>query len=139
MQPTCLLNVVFNCLPKHLNMPLIQTDQWLMRSTESNRHDSNIFYGNLPNCVDHMKTWGTAGTATAKSKASGKLNDRETVCMFVGHAKDHAGDTCSMWSKNTGKARVTRDVIWLHRMCFPTPPNRPEASLSYCGLHGAFQ
>ena len=50
--------------------------------------------------------------------------------MFVGHAKDHAGDTCSMWSKNTGEARATRDVIWLRSMCFPTPPTHPEVSLS---------
>ena len=87
------------------------------------RHEH--FYGNLPNCVDHVKTWGTAGTATVKSKASGKSKDRGTICVFVGCAKDHAGDTCLMWSKNTSKARVTRDVIWLRRMCFPTPPRRP--------------
>ena len=39
--------------------------------------------------------------------------------MFVGYAKDHAGDCYCMYNPKTGGTHTTRDIIWLRRMYYP--------------------
>ena len=80
--------------------------------------------GENPKWTKHMRKWGEAGTATLKSKTTGKLSDRGKVCMFVGHADDHAGDVCEMWDVTTRRVHVTRDVIFLNKMHFETKKPR---------------
>jgi len=52
---------------------------------------------------------------------SPKLADRGKNCMMIGYAHDHGGDTYRMWDKNMGRVHVSRDVVWMRRMYFPSP------------------
>jgi hypothetical protein len=53
-----------------------------------------------------------------KTDTTPKIADRGIKCMFVGHARIHDGDCYEMWNPKTSKIYVTRDVIWLNKMCF---------------------
>ena len=58
--------------------------------------------------------WGGAGTVKLKAQMTGKLEDRGVQCMFVGYAKDHAGDVYHMWDPDTNGIHETQDItIWL--------------------------
>jgi hypothetical protein len=74
--------------------------------------------GKEPRYAKFLRTWGEAGTVKLKNKATGKLEERGTVCMFVGYAEDHTGDVYRMWNAQTGKIYESRDVIWLRRMYY---------------------
>ena len=50
-----------------------------------------------------------------------KLKDHGAQCMFIGYAKDHAGDVYHMWDPNTNRIHETCDIIWLKRMFFKKP------------------
>ena len=76
------------------------------------------FYGENQKWVQHLKTWGEAGTVKIATDTTSKLEKIGVQCMFVGYAKDHAGDVYRMWDPTTNRVHVTRDVIWLKRMCW---------------------
>ena len=82
--------------------------------------------GQNPGFVEHLRTWGEAGTVKVKSTATPKIADRGVQCMLVGYALKHAGDCYEMLNLSTKRIMVTRDVIWLHRMYFPKPVKSPE-------------
>ena len=44
-----------------------------------------------------------------------KLDDRGTVCMFVGYARQHAGDIYQMVNIKTNSVIITRDVSWINK------------------------
>ena len=44
-----------------------------------------------------------------------KLDDRGTVCMFVGYARQHAGDVYQMVNIKTNSVIITRDVSWINK------------------------
>jgi hypothetical protein len=73
--------------------------------------------GRLPKWVKHHRTWGECGTVKIKNDTTPKIADRGIPCMFVGYSKDHVGDCYDMWYPKTSKVYVTRDVIWLNRIC----------------------
>ena len=75
-------------------------------------------HGNNPAFVNHLKTWGEAGTVKTRGKTTPKMSDRGEPCMMIGYAQDHPGDTYLMWSPSTGRVKTTRDVIWLKRLYF---------------------
>ena len=77
--------------------------------------------GNKPEYALNLRTWGEAGTIKLKTQMTGKLEDRGVQCMFVGYAKDHAGDVYRMWDPDTNRIHETRDIIWLRRMYFEKP------------------
>lgn len=45
--------------------------------------------------------------------------------MFIGYADNHDGDIYKMWNPKTNRLLEPRDVIWLHRMYFPSK-SKPE-------------
>jgi hypothetical protein len=53
-----------------------------------------------------------------KTDTTPKFADRGIKCMFVGHARNNDGDCYETWNPKTSKIYVTRDVIWLNKMCF---------------------
>jgi hypothetical protein len=72
---------------------------------------------------------------TVKSKAMPKLADRGIQCMFVGYAKEHAGDCYEMWNPVMGHNHVTRDIIWLRRMFYaPAPTTFPLVSYDHVAV-----
>ncbi len=86
-------------------------------------------FGSNPLAVNHLRTWGEAGTVTLKSKTRPKETHKGSLCMFVGHAKRHAGDCCVMWDPHTGGVHTTRDVIWMGKMFCP-PKVMPKAGIT---------
>jgi hypothetical protein len=44
-----------------------------------------------------------------------KLADRGLLCVFVGYARNHAGNVYRMINMKTGKAFITRDIQWTSR------------------------
>ena len=81
--------------------------------------------GQNPKFAKYLRTWGEAGVVTTKSKTQPKPSDRGTTCMFIGYAHDHDGDVYQMWNSSTNRVLTTRDVIWLHRMYYPSK-EKPE-------------
>ena len=82
------------------------------------------FFGRNPAWSNHLRTYGEAGTVKIKVDSTSKLADRGVQCMFVGYAKDHAGDVYLMYDPATKRVHTTRDVIWLKRMFFEK--NKPK-------------
>ena len=74
--------------------------------------------GQNPAFAGHHVKWGLAGTVKLKGSRGGKLANRGELCMMVGHAPDHSGDTYRMWNPTTGYVHTTRDIIWTKRMYF---------------------
>ena len=44
------------------------------------------FAGKNPRFLQHLRTWGEAGTVKLKTKATPKIGNRGEQCMFVGYA-----------------------------------------------------
>jgi hypothetical protein len=55
------------------------------------------FFGSNPTFVNHLRTWGEAGTIKIKDKSTPKIADRGLQSMFVGYATKHIRDTYRMW------------------------------------------
>jgi hypothetical protein len=49
-------------------------------------------------------------------KIKGKLEDRGLPCVYLGQARDHAGDTYRFLNLATKMVLVSRDVIWLDQV-----------------------
>jgi hypothetical protein len=74
--------------------------------------------GKNPQFINHLRTWGEAGTVKIKTDTTPKLGNRGTQCMFVGYATKSGGDVYRMWNPHTNRLMITRDIIWLKRMYF---------------------
>ena len=90
----------------------------------------------LPLFVPHLREWGEAGMVKTKSDTASKLEDKGTLCMFVGYAENHAGDVYEMLNWDTQRVLITRDVRWLNRMYFQPGdsidvPNNPDQDVEY--------
>ena len=56
--------------------------------------------------------------------------------IFVGYAKNHAGDCYHMYNPNTWYVTETRDIIWLHCMHYGKPKARDDIIVySHVALH----
>jgi len=76
------------------------------------------FYGANPKWVEHLRTWGEAGTIKIATDTTSKLMDKGVACMFVGYPLDHSAETYKMYDPKTNRIHVTSDIIWLNRMFF---------------------
>ena len=76
------------------------------------------FFGELPKYARELKTFGEIGIAAIheNKKIRGKLDDRGRPCMFVGYAKNHAGNVYRMLNLKTNRIILTRDIIWLKKL-----------------------
>ena len=70
-----------------------------------------------PAFTRHLRTWGEAGVVKIASKTSPKLRNKGVTCAFVGYAENHVADCHRMWEPIKHYVYVTRDIIWLKRMC----------------------
>ena len=76
------------------------------------------WHGHLPAYANHLRKWGEAGVVKIKNKQTTKMEERGITCMFVGYAKQHAGDCYEMLNLQTNRVLITRDVLWLNKMYF---------------------
>ena len=60
----------------------------------------------------YLQPFGRVGYVTDRTKIKGKLTERSTKCMYVGHAKNHAGDVYRMYNPETNSTLFSRDVKW---------------------------
>ena len=67
--------------------------------------------GQKPQYALNLHMWGEAGTVKLKMLVTRKLKDRGVQCMFIGYAKNHAGEVYWMWDPNTDGIHVTHDII----------------------------
>jgi hypothetical protein len=74
--------------------------------------------GSLPKFVNHLRTWGEAGTVTTAHNFKGKVIPRGTHCIFIGYAIDHPGDCYCMCNPTNWQVYETRDVMFLKRMYY---------------------
>ena len=74
--------------------------------------------GQLPKFSAHVRNWGEAGIVKIASDMSSKLQERGTICMFIGYCDDHGSDAYEMFNPKTKRYYKTRDVIWLKRMFY---------------------
>ena len=72
----------------------------------------------IPKFLQHLRIWGECGVVQTKKVGTPKLENRGTVCMFVGYADSHAGDFYRMYDEDIQRVHITRDVRWLHRMYY---------------------
>ena len=85
-------------------------------------------FGKNPPFVDHLRTWGEAGTVKIKTTTSPKDANPGEHCMMVGYADNHPGDTYRMWNPDTKQLHQVRDVVWLKRMFYA--PAHPSEHLN---------
>jgi hypothetical protein len=90
-----------------------------VNGTEKTRYEH--FLENIPAFTKHMRTWGEAGVVKTKTKTSPKLDPKGVVCLFIGYADDHSGDTYFMYDPIRSVRYTTRDVVWLQRMFWRKP------------------
>ena len=62
-----------------------------------------------------LKRFGEMCVVTTKSKIQGKLNDRGTVCVFIGFLQSHANDIYRVLNPKTNHIVKSRDVVWLNK------------------------
>ena len=78
--------------------------------------------GKNPDFSKYLRPWGEAGTVKLKGKRSNKLSNQGKLCVMVGYATDHPGNTYRMWNPVSNGVHVTRDVIWHKKMYFEMEP-----------------
>ena len=63
-----------------------------------------------------MRQFGEMGVVAVRKKIQGKMESKGAICMFVGYAEDHSGDTYIMLNMITKKIILSRDVRWLNKI-----------------------
>ena len=86
----------------------------------------------LPGYAKYLKTFGEIVIVALKAgnQIKAKLDNRGTVCMFVGYAKNHAGNVCRMLNTKTNAVIVTRDVTWTNKMFYQQEGNTTQQMIN---------
>jgi hypothetical protein len=74
-----------------------------------------LLFGSTPKLPSSLRPFGEMGVVTTKSGIQGKLTNRGTTCMFVGHAVNHSNDVYRMLNLDSKRIIHSRDIIWLER------------------------
>ena len=63
-----------------------------------------------------LKQFGEMGVVRTTKKIKGKLENRGLPVMYLGRARNHAGDTHRLLNLQTELLIISRDVIWLDKV-----------------------
>ena len=85
--------------------------------------------GRLPDYARGLRTFGEAGVVKLKTKTTPKMLNKGTTCMFVGYPQNHGANCWLMYNPITKGTHVTRDVVWLRRMYYPSPRQPAELAV----------
>lgn len=66
--------------------------------------------------AEMLRQFGEMGIIKWGPSIKGKLTNRGLPIMYLGRAKNHAGDTHRMLNINTLKVLISRDAIWLNQV-----------------------
>eukprot|EP00957_Ditylum_brightwellii_P162882 12403408-Ditylum_brightwellii.AAC.1 len=93
---------------------------WLTTITLDNVTKTPVKHwnGSLPWWCRALKTWGEAGVVKTKTKTMPKMKPRGVTSMMVGYTTSHIDGVYCMWSPNTNRILISRDVTWLKQMYF---------------------
>jgi len=60
-----------------------------------------------------LKGFGEMSVVTTKAKIQGKLNDRGTICVFLGYPKCYSSDVYRLLNPETNHVISSTDILWL--------------------------
>ena len=88
----------------------------IMVRPERTKPPHTLFYRKDAKYMKYMRTFGEMAVVAIHDfkKMKSKLDNRGKTCMFVGYAKDHAGDVYRFLNIHTKRIIMSRDVRWLN-------------------------
>ena len=73
------------------------------------------FHGEHPKFVRDLKVFGEVCIRSDREQMIGKLENKGTVCVFIGYPDNHASDCFRLLNTKTNKIVMSRDVTWLNK------------------------
>ena len=83
--------------------------QWSQDNVHQALYKQNLW-------VKFMRTFGEAGTA--RTGKDGKVSNCGITILFLGYVDKHEGNCYQMLTPPRNSVVDTRDVTWLHCMCY---------------------
>ena len=93
----------------------IDIENLIVSAKHNNPSYREFFKRDLP-CAEEMKQFGEMGVLKTTKKIRGKLENRGIPVMYLGRARNHAGDTHRFLNLQTELVLISRDVIWLNKV-----------------------
>lgn len=75
-----------------------------------------MMFNARPNYARNLRKFGELGVVKTAASRSSKLDNKGELCVFLGYAVNHPGDTYRMMSVETEKITESRDVTWLNKV-----------------------
>lgn len=88
----------------------------LVAKNQTNPAFERFFDKELPK-AKHMRQVGEVAVIKLTSGIGAKLENRGIPAMCLGCGKDHSADTHRFLNLGTGLVTISRDVIWLNKLC----------------------
>jgi hypothetical protein len=74
-----------------------------------------LMFKNRAKGLMNLKRFGEMCVPTTKNKIQGKLNNKGTVCVFVGYAVNHSDDVYRLLNPKTKSIIKSTDVVWSNK------------------------
>jgi transposase InsO family protein len=86
-------------------------------SENAGKSPHELFFGKSPSYLRELQYFGHMCIVkeSHRGKMIGKLDNRGTLCMFLGYSSNHSGDTYRLLNLKTYKVILSRDVTWLNK------------------------
>ena len=114
-------------------MTAIDIENMLVMSGNDESTYKKFYSKDLPK-ADHMWQFGEMAVVKTTKSIKGKLENRGIPAMYLGRARDHAGDTYRFLNLETELILITRDVIWLNKVYGDYKGSKLEANWDTVGL-----
>ena len=79
-----------------------------------NNHDKcahEKVHDQLPSYANKLRVFGEIGIISITGEMQNSAQDHGLKCIFLGYAEDHSGDVYRFYNMQTGKVKLSRDVI----------------------------
>ena len=107
----------FNCATYISNLAVVTLHgKTAMRNMHF--HEAKLLY------AQHSRIWEEAGRVSTEK--NGKVGNRGTPMIFIGYAKNQAGDCYFMYNSSTWYIAEMRGIMWLHCMYCSKPEARDK-------------
>jgi hypothetical protein len=81
--------------------------------------------------LSNLKRFGEMFLVITKKKIKGKLNDKGTVCMFVGYPQNHSDDSYRLFNVKTRQVIKSRGLIWLDKYYESCVPKKQDNQIGF--------
>jgi hypothetical protein len=82
-------------------------------SKQNSSTASELFYGQNPPWIQHLKIFGEIGIVHDHKKIGSKLSDRGQPCVFIGYSSNHAPNVYKFLTINKHTMIQSRSTVWL--------------------------